>query len=199
MSLKVPLRLNFPSYNEIFKGYSLVKWTCAQVTIWCSLSFFLSFFFHLNESDSLSSKVQHSLSMISNLIYTLTRENIVTGLNPLPIDTCPANFFGNQNLCITMDLRGVAWSNGQHRRLPLQGSRDQISVFPFSVFVFLAKKKRKSTKVSRKEEMQGQRRSGKLQRVSILPSMQSMPLHPSKILLISAHTFTSTAKPKPFN
>ena len=60
---------------------------------------------------------------------------------------------------------GVAWSNGQHRRLPLQGSRDRIPVFPFSFIIFLAMQKRKSTKVSRKkkEKMKGQRRSGKLE------------------------------------
>ena len=31
--------------------------------------------------------------------------------------------------------RGVVWSNGQHRRLPLQGLAVQIPVVPFSFFV----------------------------------------------------------------
>ena len=29
---------------------------------------------------------------------------------------------------------GVAWSSGQHRRLPFQGSRDRIPVFLFLLF-----------------------------------------------------------------
>ena len=38
-------------------------------------------------------------------------------------------------LGITLQWRGAAWSSGQHRRLPFQGSRDRIPVFLFLLFV----------------------------------------------------------------
>ena len=58
--------------------------------------------------------------------------------------------------------RGVAWSSGQHRRLPLQGSAVRISALPLS---FISRKKnRKTTKESRQEEIENvqerSRRSG---------------------------------------
>ena len=51
-----------------------------------------------------------------------------------------------------MSLRGVAWSNSQPRRLPLQGSVDRILVFSF-FYLFpnnFSQEERKTTKGSRK-------------------------------------------------
>ena len=57
---------------------------------------------------------------------------------------------------------GVAWSSGQHRRLPLQGSAVLTSALPLS---FISRKKNSKTeKVSRQEEIENMqersRRSG---------------------------------------
>ena len=51
-------------------------------------------------------------------------------------------------------MGGVAWSNGQRRRLPLQGSRVRISVLPF----FYLEKRRavRLRKVSRQEERENE-------------------------------------------